>query len=160
MAQTVGELLRYFQFGAVVSPGWKRRSNWQFAFQHFQFARRAYIHGGAKGFGPREIRTHTYTPLSRWNPAFRCVVTITVSRWTAAHSFRRPGNRYMYIPQPFERVLRIYRTGVENVSTLQRFARFSYLSSSRILSSRCYFFRKNNDIGLTMIVSVCLGFFS
>lgn len=43
----------------------------------------------------RKKYEHTYTPLSRRDSVFRCVVTITVSRWTAAHSFRRPGNRYV-----------------------------------------------------------------
>lgn len=105
----------------------------------------------------REKYEHTHTSLSRQDFAFRCVVTIAVSRWTAAHSFRRPGNRYVYPTVPKKPFGYIDRTDVENVSTLQRFARFSYLSSSRILFSRCYFFRENNDIGLTMTVSVCLS---
>lgn len=73
------------------------------------------IHGGAKGFGPGEIRTHMH--ISSFGTLHSdASITITVSRWTAAHSFRRWENRYVYPTVPKKPFGYIDRIDVENVS--------------------------------------------
>lgn len=72
----------------------------------------------------------------------------------------KTGGIAMCISHGPEEALRIYRSHRCGERFDSPEICFSYLSSSRILSSRCYFFHENNDIGLTRIVNVCLGVFS